>query len=69
MNLSIEERVARIEHALGISMPSNDANDLLTSPEGIREYKLAIKAFKVGNNQPLEEYTRKTGGRLPRSSN
>ncbi len=68
MNQALEQRVERLERLMGIrdaSAPDVDA--FLYSEEGIREYKHAIRRLKLYRDiKPLEEYTKKTGGRVPR---
>jgi hypothetical protein len=73
---ALRQRVAVLEEELAIlkgnqkKSAESITDDWLYSPESIAAYKYAIKRFaRYHDRRALDEYCRKTGGRVPRLAN
>ena len=72
-SIPLEERVKILESILlDIRRPAHtfDVEAFLSSPEGNAEFKSACRRFAIFNDRkPLEEFAKKTGGKMPKGDN
>ncbi|OGW25982.1 MAG: hypothetical protein A2X59_04445 [Nitrospirae bacterium GWC2_42_7] len=65
--LTLEERVSRLERAMGFVDAPFDVEEYLKTPQAREELLDAIRRHKYyKDRKPLDKFLLKTGGRVPR---